>query len=307
MMQRSSTVRACAKEALPNWFEVLRPRHWIKNLLLFVPGFFAQLPIVLLFSWPALAGFALMSLAASAGYLLNDVLDRDADANHVNKRDRPVPSGRISRRSAIMGWGCLAIVSLTGSALLLGTGWTIFVAAYLALSVLYSVWLKQVAWMDVAFIASLFVLRLYAGGELHHVTVSIWLLGFSVLFFSGLALCKRLDELRAPWQPQANATSLRRGYTSNDVCMVTWLAALLGAAACLVLVGYLILSRTANNAYSNPHLIVIGIISTTLWYFRIWQLAREGRLLGDPVIFALFDRTCIAFTAVTLVSFVAAR
>jgi 4-hydroxybenzoate polyprenyltransferase len=307
MMQRSSTVGARAKEVLPSWFEAMRPRHWIKNLLLFVPGFFAQLPVALLFSWRALAGFALVSLAASAGYLLNDALDRDADANHANKRSRPVPSGRISRRSAVMGWVCLAMVSLTGSSLLLGMGLTIFVAAYLALSALYSIWLKQVAWLDVATIASLFVLRLYAGGELHHVTVSVWLLGFSILFFAGLGFCKRLDELRTPWQPEAAPSSLRRGYKRNDRDKVKWLAASLGAAASLVLVGYLFFGQTAHSAYSKPYFMAVGIISTTVWYFRIWRLARQGRLLGDPVIFALFDRTCIALTALTLASFVAAR
>jgi hypothetical protein len=53
--------------------------------------------------------------------------------------------------------------------------------------------------------------------------------------------------------------------------------------------------------------MAIGIVATMLWYFRIWHLARGGKLLGDPVIFALFDRTCIALAAVTLASFVAAR
>jgi 4-hydroxybenzoate polyprenyltransferase len=307
LMQPGREDEAAAERDLLSWIAAMRPRHWIKNLLVFVPGFFAQLPVHDLFSARSLWGFVLICLASSAGYLLNDALDKDVDKLHPVKRHRPVPSGRIIRRSVVIAGIGLATVCLAASFVVIDATWMTFMAGYILLSALYSFRLKQTAWLDVAIIATLFVLRLYAGGELHQVSVSGWLLLYSILFFSGLALCKRLDELQALGQFSPSKASLRRGYKPSDLGKVEWMAGVLGAGAALVLIGYLMVGQTAHSAYSQPRIMAIGIIATSAWYFRIWHFARLGRLSGDPVIFALLDRTCIALAVATLVSFVAAR
>src|SRR5215470_3742606 len=123
-------------------FASLRPRQWVKNLFVFGGLLFAQrlfTPSV----WPALAAFAIFCALSGAIYLFNDVADRDKDGRHPEKRHRPVASGRLSARAAVVIGIVLVVGGLAGGAVL-SRAFLLVALAYVALLTAYSLWLKDV-------------------------------------------------------------------------------------------------------------------------------------------------------------------
>ena len=145
------------------WLRALRLHHWSKNLFVFVPLLLGHLYDDLAKVAASVAAFLLLGLLVSAGYLINDVADVEADRQHKSKRHRPFASGRISRRAGIAAAAMLAAVAFAGAALV-ARGLATVLIAYFLLTVGYSLWLKTVALVDVAAIATMLTLRIAAGG-----------------------------------------------------------------------------------------------------------------------------------------------
>jgi 4-hydroxybenzoate polyprenyltransferase len=172
----------------------LRPKQWIKNLVIFAGLVFSQNlnhPLLLL---KACAAFALFCLLSSAVYLANDIADRERDRRHPLKRQRPVAAGALSPRSAalaalILGLGALA------AAFLVNLPFGLVAAAYAALMLAYTLFLKRLVIIDAFVIAAGFVLRAVAGAEAVEVPISEWLLICVILLALFLALAKRRQEL----------------------------------------------------------------------------------------------------------------
>jgi 4-hydroxybenzoate polyprenyltransferase len=158
----------------------LRVRQWTKNVLLFAGLLFAAKlgdPT----RWgEALLAFAAYSAASSAAYLVNDVHDADRDRLHPTKRNRPVASGRLSPRAALVLAGALAAGALTAAATL-GIDSLIFLAGFLLLQLAYSFRLKQLVLIDVLTISTLFAIRSAAGARAVDVRISPWLLACTAL------------------------------------------------------------------------------------------------------------------------------
>jgi 4-hydroxybenzoate polyprenyltransferase len=172
----------------------LRPRQWIKNGLLFAPLIFAQRGTVEASLLRALAGFGVFSLLASGVYLFNDVLDRERDLLHPEKKNRPIASGVVSVQTALV-----AGLALSGGAVwlgfLLGQSFGYAAAGYLALQVTYSVWLKHFVLLDVFALAAGFVLRVIAGALVISVPISNWLYLCTLLWALFLSCAKRRAEI----------------------------------------------------------------------------------------------------------------
>jgi len=172
---------------------LLRPEHWVKNLFLFVPSFFAARlsePVVL---GRAVLAFWAFSLTASAVYALNDVADAAHDRQHPLKRLRPVAGGALSPRSAIL---LMVALLLGGSGLAFALSREVLLVCwlYFGLNVFYSFWLKHIAIVDIALIGLGFLLRVAAGGAAAGVAVSQWLIVLTFLLALILALAKRRGE-----------------------------------------------------------------------------------------------------------------
>ena len=143
-------------------FKTLRPHQWVKNVFVAAALVFSRHltdPQYALRTGLAFLAFCMLS---GAVYAFNDVRDVAADRQHPTKRNRPIAAGRISERAALISAAVLAVAALAGCFAL---GWKVaaFAAAYLAQNVAYSVKLKHVAFVDVALIASGFLLRVLAG------------------------------------------------------------------------------------------------------------------------------------------------
>jgi 4-hydroxybenzoate polyprenyltransferase len=153
----------------------LRPEQWLKNGFVLAPLVFSGLlddPT----AWArCLAAVAAFCAASSAVYLINDVMDREADRRHPSKRHRPIAAGEISPAGALVCAVFLAAVAMAGAAAL-GGWFQAVLGAYIALVVLYSAVLKRVVFVDVLVLAAGFVLRVVGGAVAIDVPVSRWLL-----------------------------------------------------------------------------------------------------------------------------------
>jgi len=176
-------------------FEAMRPRQWLKNVLVMVSPLVAG-DFFELHTWVAMAiAFIAFCMASSATYLFNDVVDVDADRQHPEKRNRPMASGRVSIRVACIASAVLAVLALVLCVATSEWGMLLVICIYLLLQVAYSKWLKHVTLVDIAIISSGFLLRAMAGGIVTDVGLSQWFLlvaGFGSLL---MAAGKRYSEL----------------------------------------------------------------------------------------------------------------
>lgn len=175
------------------YVKLMRPQQWVKNLFLFAPLFFSFEYSVAQFV-QVFAGFILFSLAASALYSLNDILDREEDRYHPKKKNRPIASGKIDIRSAIILTVALLTISLTGAALL-SKGFLYILLIYVLMNIAYSVKLKQISILDITLISIGFVLRIFAGAELVDIIPTNWIVLVTFLLALFLALAKRRDDV----------------------------------------------------------------------------------------------------------------
>jgi decaprenyl-phosphate phosphoribosyltransferase len=175
---------------------ILRPTQWLKNLMLFFPPFLGG--ELLASGVVAKGGLPVLSfcLASSSAYVLNDILDREHDRSNPRKKNRPIPSGSISLATA----GGLYLVLLTGALLTatrLSIGFLFILLAYLFISVLYSLYLKQFPIVDLFCVSAGFLLRLQAGGTAFGIVISEWLFLSVFLLSLFLSTGKRLYEKNA--------------------------------------------------------------------------------------------------------------
>lgn len=275
------------RPGLKGYLQAMRPHQWAKNLLVFVPLALAHRilePVLLL-----QAGLAFLSFGfcASSVYLLNDLLDLDADRRHPTKRHRPFASGSISIVKGSMLVPVLLVPALA-LALLLPIEFLLALLVYYATTLAYSIRLKRTALADVFVLAGLYSLRLLAGAASVRVALSFWLLAFSMFLFLSLALVKRYTEvLRLTDEGRAEVAG--RGYRSVDLETLASFGSASGYMAVLVLALY-INSEAVVGLYTHSQ--VIWLLCPLILYIvsRIWLLARRDELHEDPVVFVLRDR-----------------
>lgn len=266
----------------------MRPHHWLKNGLVFVP-------ILLnhdVFD-PAAIGhgaiaFLSFSLMASAIYLLNDIIDVEADRRHPTKCKRPLAAGEISSAQAYAAVPVLLAVSfalawfLPKPQMFLGA-----LGAYLVLALLYLFFLKRKLLVDVLALAALHTLRIIAGNMAAAIPLSSWLLAFSMFLFLSLALVKRYAELRIT-QDQAGLKNAGRGYQAEDIEALSQLGMASGCTCALIMALY-VDSAAVKDLYRHPQLIWLVCPIVLYQMARIWFMARRGKMPDDPLVFMIRD------------------
>lgn len=280
--------------------KVARPTHWIKNLFVFLPVFFGGGLLNTTDAIAAALAFMSFSLAASAIYCLNDIIDVEADRAHPVKCHRPIASGAISIPQA---YGMMA-VSMALSVMLMfllpeGQWKTIFViAAYFILNVAYCLRLKEYAIIDVCVIASGFVLRILAGGYATGVQLSKWIVLMTFLLTLFLAFAKRRDDVlkmnetgRAPRKNTSryNLTFINQAITITATVMLV----------CYVMYTVspeIIAQFGTDKLYLTAILVILAIL-------RYLQLSVVDEKSGDPVKVAFSDRATQFILLAWLLSF----
>lgn len=295
--------RPPAGERARSWLRALRPHQWLKNLLVLVPllaAFRVGDGQALL---AALLAFASFSLAASSGYVLNDLLDLASDRRHPRKRERPFAAGSLSIRSGFAGAAALLLVSLA-IAVSVGAAFAGWVVVYLAMTGAYSGFAKRIALVDVAMLAGLYTVRVLAGGAAIGVEVSFWLLAFSVFMFFSLALVKRCGELVAQSEREEQ-TGAGRGYRPGDLAVLQSIGIATSCAALVVLALY-VQEPEVTRRYASPQILWLMVVGLLVWTGRLWLATARGTMHDDPLVYAMRDRASRWVLAALLVLFAAA-
>ena len=269
------------------YLRALRPHQWLKNLLVFVPIAAAHrlgVPGLLEQAFLALVAF---SLCASSVYLLNDLIDLQADRKHARKRQRPFASGAASVKVGLMLIPSLLMVSAV-IAVWLSPAFLAVLAVYYVLTLSYSLWLKGKVMVDVLLLAALYTIRILAGAVAVSVTPSFWLLAFSMFLFLSLAMVKRYAELLDVMKTGSESAE-GRGYQVVDLATVQTLGAAVGYCAVLVLALYMNSDDVRAN-YVHPEAIWLLCPLLLYWISRMWLRAGRGQMHDDPLVFALKDR-----------------
>jgi 4-hydroxybenzoate polyprenyltransferase len=273
------------RASLRTWVNALRGHHWAKNLLLFLPLALSHKPALEPVLRTAL-GFVLYGLCASGLYILNDLLDLHSDREHPWKKERPFAAGAISIPEGLLASFILLSASL-GAGFFLDPQFGFALLGYATLTMLYSLYLKKVALLDVFVLSSFYSFRILAGALLSDTPLSQWFLAFSLFFFLSLAMAKRYSELFHA-SDLVKAGNSGRGYHTGDREVLLSLG--VGSSfSAVVIFSLYVHSQDVRVLYSSPEFLFLLCPIILYWLSRTWLLAHRGELNEDPVTLAIRD------------------
>ena len=171
------TKKTCIINPMKKYLKLLRVKHYIKNLIIFLPMFFGGALLDSTDWKAAVIGFFAFCAASSAIYIINDIKDADKDRMHPTKKNRPIASGEISKSTAAVICAVCIVIAAGLSVITFGysKASVILLLAYILINVLYSSGLKNVPVLDVFILASGYALRIYYGGFITGIRISEWL------------------------------------------------------------------------------------------------------------------------------------
>lgn len=260
----------------------MRPRQWTKNIFLFTALVFDRKLTHVPALMDTILGGVFFSMLASSIYIANDIMDIEMDRKHPEKKNRPIPSGKISIHTAWTAAALLAAAGLTGAGFLslpfLGLS-----TAYLVLNLLYSKWLKHIPILDVLVLASFYVLRVTAGVVLVRVDrFSPWLYVVTTLFALFIGFGKRRAELNLLTDDASRHRRVLSGYS------IQLLDQLITIVASTTIVSYSLYTFSAPNLPDN-NIMMLTIPFVLYGVFRYLYLLHNGQG-GAPEEIALQDR-----------------
>jgi len=242
----------------------------------------------------AVLAAAVFSVLASATYLVNDVRDRESDRQHPVKKDRPIASGALPVGVALATAGILVVLGAAGG-LVLGRTFAVTAGSYLALTLVYSFFLKEMVFVDVLVVALGFVLRVVGGALAVRVPVSHWLLLCAFLLALYLALGKRRSELVLLGADAAGHRAVLGRYTLPLVDQA--ISVVLGATVVAYSL-YTVAPRTVSKVGSDHLMVTVPIVLYGL--LRYLYLLHRHELGGSPTRALLTDRPLLAAVLVWL-------
>lgn len=278
----------CRRNIFKAWLMALRPHQWVKNVLTFLPLLAAHRFHDASSLLMGLLAFLVFGLTASSVYLLNDLVDVIDDRQHKRKNRRPFAAGDLSLASGWIAWPLLVMMAYAIAWFLLPLLFIAILTIYFALTLAYSLKIKQIVVVDVITLAGLYTLRIIAGAAATNTSPSFWLLVFSMFLFLSLAFIKRFSEIKADAITNQNRQIPGRGYVYTDLEIVSTMGVTAGYIAVLVLAFYVQDPHTAQ-LYRSPKLIWFACPLLLLWISRVWLISNRGQMHDDPIIFALKD------------------
>jgi 4-hydroxybenzoate polyprenyltransferase len=257
------------------WIKAIRPHQWAKNAIVLVPVVLGWREVTLASIATTISMIAVLCVAASLTYLVNDMADLSADRKHWAKRRRPFASGAIALRDGLLVVGmALPITCILG--LLISPLAGICLISYVVVTLGYSFRWKRIPLFDTFIIALLFTIRVLIGIAAAKLVPSAWLLTFSMFFLVSPALAKRHTEILRSAEHEIERLD-GRGYHRNDESLTLTFGVSASMASIVIVVIYL----------------VEAPIAIFLFCSRIWVLSHRGRMTDDPVAFSLRDRVSL--------------
>lgn len=283
---------------MKNYIKLLRPKHWAKNLFLFVPLFFAgkffELDKIVLL----IGGFLAFSFLASSIYIINDYRDIEDDKKHPEKRHRPLAAGTVNKTFSLVLSILLTLSGLTLAYLVDTSGKFLFIAGiYYVLNMLYSFGLKNIAIIDILILATGFVLRVKGGAELAGVNTTEWFIIMTFLLALFMALAKRRDDVMLKLNTGAEMRKSMKGYS------LEFLNTLLALFSAILIVSYINFTVTpaAHVKYGfRLFYTSLFVIAALMRYLQITFIHNKA---GSPTDVLYRDRFIQITLALWAVSF----
>lgn len=256
-----------------DYLRLLRVTQWIKNLFVFVPLIFSQHLFEKEYFIPVLGGFFIFCFTSSIVYIINDLIDIEADRAHPEKRKRPLASGKISKRSAVITAAFLGAIVLASipffNALFVAS-----VIGYLILNIFYSSVFKHIVILDIFTIAAGFMIRIVSGAFIINVEISSWLILTTMFISLFLGVMKRRSELKHVEDGESNTRKVLAHYSPNFTEQMATISAA-GVIICYAL--YSVAERTIavfgteNIIFTTPF-VVFGIFR----YMYLVYMSKKG-------------------------------
>jgi len=268
--------------------QLMRPTHWVKNIFVFAAlvfgrKLFGPVDEVLLSIGSAVGGFLCFCMASSAAYIFNDIIDRENDKSHPEKCKRPIAAGQVSIGQGAFLAGLCVLAALFCS-YLLSMSLTVVIAAYLILSTIYTLLLKDVMILDCIIISVGFCMRAVAGAIVVGVYISPWLIVCSFTLCLFLAFGKRRSEMVMLGDDGHEYRKTLAGYSME---LLDHMLDVTSGLAIMCFLLYSMDSRTeklfgtTNLVYTSP--LVMYCV------FRFSALIQRGKYSG-PVKIIISDR-----------------
>lgn len=280
--------------------QLLRPHQYIKNMLVFAPLFFS-------FSYGepdkvvlSIEAFICFCIASSAVYILNDLMDREEDREHPEKRHRPIASGRVSLGAARVLLSVLLLGALTLAAAI-DTALLYVIALYCAVNVFYSFGLKRVAILDIVLLSFGFLLRVAGGGAVTGIEVSMWLVIMTFLLAVFLGIAKRRQDLKL----SALGLKTRRNIGAYNLEFINATMVLMAG---VIIVAYLLYTVEPEiQAHFRTHSLYITSLFVITGILRYMQIVFVEDGNTDPTDVLYRDRFLQIVIVLWILSFLILR
>ncbi|MGQ9818944.1 MAG: UbiA family prenyltransferase [Candidatus Kapaibacteriales bacterium] len=279
------------------YLKMIRIHQWFKNFLLFLPPILAH-SFEFYTYFKVFLAFLSFSFVASGIYILNDFFDLKSDRLHPFKKFRPIASGNVDMTTAtIIFFGLLTFGILFSTIISKDFMWIILL--YIFANFLYTVSFKSIPIVDIFLLSFFYALRLNAGGVATSISVSNWLLAFSLFFFLSLSALKRYSELIV-LNSLNSSISYDRPYHPTQLDFIQ-IFGISSAFSSIVIFILYINSPTVLNFYKSPSFLWIVAFLLLFWLLNAWHSAKVGKITGDPIIFFLKDKiSYLTFLMMTL-------
>ena len=271
---------------ISHYFLALRPHQWLKNFLIFIPLLTAhQIDKTTIFLTTLM--FISFNFVASSVYIFNDLIDMSADKAHPRKRFRIFASGKIKSLQGKIFALIILIIGLIFGLFFVNNLFVQLLLTYFMISMLYSIYLKQIIVIDICILAILYTMRIIIGGLVLNIDLSVWLLAFSIFFFFSMAAIKRQAEL-VDLIKRKKLKSINRGYQTKDLPILSTSGLAAGYISVLIMAFY-VNSVEVKELYSNPQLLWGICFVLLFWITKMSIVTQRGNMHDDPIIYAVKD------------------
>lgn len=268
-----------------DYLKLMRPKHYIKNFLIFLPLLFSGKLLDFSNILKTLGGVICFSLIASSIYIINDIKDKDKDRKHKTKCNRPIASGKISVKNAII---FMVVLLILVTVLVIAMNFSILsiglLLLYFILNLVYSLGLKNVPLIDIIILVSGFVIRVLFGASILSITVSNWLYLTVMALSFYLGLGKRRNEIM---KTGSNTRKVLKYYTKEflDKNMYMFLS--------MTIIFYSLWTSDVDIVSKSNNLLIWTVPLVIVICMR-YSMDIEGESDGDPVEVIMHDKVIIS-------------
>lgn len=257
--------------------KLLRVKQYVKNLFIFLPIFFGMKFFEFDLLMNNFIAFFSFCFLASSIYILNDILDRDIDKKHPKKKNRPIASGKISVKKAILILSILLVISFLIASLIVSPELYILLTSYLILNILYVFWIKHIGIIDVFVVASGYVIRILVGGVTADIDILHWIIIMTFLLALFLGFAKRRDDVLIMKETGQIMRKSIDGYT------LQFMDSILFITSAITLVAYIMytIAEDTTQRYGSENIYLTSIF-VLLGIMRYLQITISLKKSGSP-------------------------